>query len=83
MTKGRTGLRLGEVRHVLGLRCAWFGAIRTAADPALAAGGSAEVAVTVKASKAGTVLLLAVAAAQVPDPHPLNNLSIQAITIKH
>jgi hypothetical protein len=47
------------------------------------AGGSAEVAVTVKASKAGTVLLLAVAAAQVPDPHPLNNLSIQAITIKH
>jgi hypothetical protein len=49
------------------------------------AGGSAEVAATVKASKAGTVLLLAVAAAQVPDPHPhpLNNLSIQAITIKH
>jgi hypothetical protein len=39
--------------------------------------------VSVTKGRAGAVLLLAVAAAQVPDPHPLNNLSIQAITIKH
>jgi uncharacterized repeat protein (TIGR01451 family) len=72
---------LSEVSCTQG--CTRYGNVLVWAVPALAAGGSAEVAVTVKASKAGTVLLLAAAAAQVPDPHPLNNLSIQAITIKH
>jgi uncharacterized repeat protein (TIGR01451 family) len=72
---------LSEVSCTQG--CTRYGNVLVWAVPALAAGGSAEVAVTVKASKAGTVLLLAAAAAQVPDPRPLNNLSIQAITIKH
>jgi uncharacterized repeat protein (TIGR01451 family) len=72
---------LSEVSCTQG--CTRYGNVLVWTLPALAAGGSAQVAVTVKASKAGTVLLLAVAASGVPDPHPLNNLSIQAMTIEH
>jgi Domain of unknown function DUF11 len=49
----------------------------------LASGASAKFAITVKATAAGKALVLAAAASQNPDPHPLNNISIQQITIKH
>ena len=47
----------------------------------LASGASAKFAITVKASAKGNVLVLAAAASQNPDPHPLNNISIRQITI--
>ena len=47
----------------------------------LASGASAKFAITVKASAKGNVLVLAAAASQNPDPHPLNNISIRLITI--
>ena len=47
----------------------------------LASGASAKFAITVKASATGNVLVLAAAASQNPDPHPLNNISIRPITI--
>jgi uncharacterized repeat protein (TIGR01451 family) len=49
----------------------------------LASGASAKFAVTLQASATGKVLVLAAAASQNPDPDPLNNISIQQITIKH
>jgi len=48
----------------------------------LASGKSATFTITVKASAAGKVLVLAAAASQNPDPNPLNNISVQQITIK-
>ena len=47
----------------------------------LASGASAKFAITVRASAAGKVLVLAAAGSQNPDPHPLNNISVQQITI--
>ena len=47
----------------------------------LASGVSAKFSITVKASAKGKVLVLAAAGLQNPDPHPLNNISIQQITI--
>jgi hypothetical protein len=41
----------------------------------------ARFAVTLKASTAGKVVVLAAAAPQKPDPHPLNNISVQQISI--
>lgn len=49
----------------------------------LASGTSAKFTLTVKASATGKVLVLAAAASQNPDPHPLNNVAIQQISIKH
>lgn len=47
----------------------------------LASGASSSFSITVKASKAGTALVLAVAASQNPDPKPLNNIAIGRIAI--
>jgi uncharacterized repeat protein (TIGR01451 family) len=49
----------------------------------LASGASAEFAITLKASAAGKIVVLAAAASQNPDPKPLNNIAISQITIKH
>jgi hypothetical protein len=47
----------------------------------LASGDSAQFAVTVKASAAGRVRVLAAAISQHCDPNPRNNVSVQEITI--
>jgi hypothetical protein len=47
----------------------------------LASGASAKLGLTVRASAASTVQVVAAAAAQNPDPHPLNDTSVQQITI--
>jgi hypothetical protein len=49
----------------------------------LASGASATARIILQASKTGTALVLAVAASQNPDPHPLNNIAISQISIKH
>jgi large repetitive protein len=48
----------------------------------LADGASSSFAITVKASKTGTALVLALAASQNPDPKPLNNIAIASISIE-
>ena len=48
----------------------------------LASGASDKLAITVKASRTGTATVLAAVASQSPDPDPLNNISIQQISIK-
>jgi hypothetical protein len=63
--------------------CARHGNVLVWTLPTLASGATSQFSVTIKASKAGSVLLLAAVADQVPDPHPLNNISIQAVTIRH
>jgi hypothetical protein len=47
----------------------------------LASGASAKFAITVKATGAGKALVLAAAASQNLDPRPLNNISLQQVTI--
>ena len=49
----------------------------------LGSGASAKFTITVKASRTGTATVLAAATSQSPDSHPLNNISIQQISIKH
>jgi Domain of unknown function DUF11 len=61
--------------------CTRHGNLFTWSLGTLASGASSGFSVTVKASKAGTVLVLAVAASQNPDPKPLNNIAIDKITI--
>ena len=61
--------------------CARHANVFTWTLASLTSGASAKFSITVKASAAGKVLVLAAAASQNPDPHPLNNISIQQITI--
>ena len=61
--------------------CARHANVFTWTLASLASGASAKFAITVKASTAGKVVVLAAAASQNPDPHPLNNISAQQITI--
>ena len=61
--------------------CARHANVFTWTLASLASGASAKFTITVKASAAGKVLVLAAAASQNPDPNPLNNISIQRITI--
>jgi uncharacterized repeat protein (TIGR01451 family) len=61
--------------------CARHANVFTWTLASLASGASAKFAITVKASTAGKVVVLAAAASQNPDPHPLNNISVQQITI--
>ena len=61
--------------------CARHANVFTWTLASLASGTSAKLAITVKASAAGKALVLAAAASQNPDPHPLNNISLQQITI--
>ena len=63
--------------------CARHANIYTWTLASLASGTSAKFTITVKASRTGTATVLAAAASQSPDPHPLNNISIQQISIKH
>ncbi|MEV4515225.1 putative Ig domain-containing protein [Dactylosporangium sp. NPDC049525] len=49
--------------------------------PTLASGASAQFSITVKASATGRAPVLAAAASPSPDPHPLNNVSIDTITV--
>ena len=65
------------------LSCARHANVFTWSLASLASGASAKFAVTVKASAAGKVVVLAAAASQNPDPHPLNNIAIQTISINH
>ena len=61
--------------------CARHANVFTWTLASLASGASAQFAITVKASAAGKVLVLAAAASQNPDPNPLNNITVQQITI--
>ena len=61
--------------------CARHANVFTWSLASLASGASAKFAITVKASAAGKVAVLAAAASQNPDPKPLNNISIQQIKI--
>ena len=63
--------------------CTRYANVFTWALPSLASGTSATFSITVRASKTGTALVLAAAASHNPDPHPLNNIATQQITIKH
>jgi uncharacterized repeat protein (TIGR01451 family) len=71
---------LSEVSCTAG--CTRHGNVYTWTLPSLASGASSEFAITVKASKKGTALVLAVTASQNPNPHPLNAIAIQTISIK-
>jgi uncharacterized repeat protein (TIGR01451 family) len=62
--------------------CARHANIYTWTVASLASGASAKFTLTVKASRAGTATVLAAAASQSPDPNPLNNISVQQISIK-
>ena len=62
--------------------CARHGNVYIWTLTSLASGASAKFSITVKASRTGTATVLAVAASQSPDPHPLNNISIQQVSIK-
>jgi YVTN family beta-propeller protein len=70
---------LSEVSCTSG--CARYANVFTWSLASLAKGASAQFSITVKASAAGKVLVLAAAASQNPDPNPLNNISLQQITI--
>jgi hypothetical protein len=61
--------------------CTRHGNVFTWALGTLASGASTSFTITVKASKAGTALVLAVAASQNPDPKPLNNIAISLIAV--
>jgi large repetitive protein len=63
--------------------CARHGNVYTWTLASLASGASAKFAITVKASKTGTALVLALAASQNADPKPLNNIATALISIKH
>jgi uncharacterized repeat protein (TIGR01451 family) len=71
---------LSEVSCTLG--CARHANVLTWTLAALASGTSVKFAVTVRASAAGRILILAAAASQNPDPRPLNNISLRQVTIK-
>ena len=62
--------------------CARHGNVYTWTLASLAAGASSHFALTVKASKAGTALVLGVTASQNPNPDPLKAVAIQTISIK-
>ncbi len=62
--------------------CARHGNVYTWMQASLGDGASAQFSITVKASRAGLATVLAVAASQSPDHEPLNNISLQLITIK-
>ena len=72
---------LSEVSCTSG--CVRHGSVFTWTLTSLASGASSKFAIAVKASKTGSALVLGIAASRTPDPHPLNNLSIQWISIKH
>jgi hypothetical protein len=57
-----------------------FGRLRVDAA-SLASGASAKFAITVQASAAAKALVVATTASQNPDPRPLNNISLQEITV--
>jgi uncharacterized repeat protein (TIGR01451 family) len=62
--------------------CARHGNVYTWTQASLGDGASAQFSITVKASRAGLATVLAVAASQSPDHEPLNNISLQLISIK-
>ena len=62
--------------------CARHGNVYTWTQSSLGDGASAQFSITVKASRACLATVLAVAASQSPDRKPLNNISLQLITIK-
>lgn len=62
--------------------CARHGNVYTWTLASLGDGASAQFGITVKASRAGLATVLAVAASQSPDHEPLNNISLQLISIK-
>jgi uncharacterized repeat protein (TIGR01451 family) len=62
--------------------CTRHGNVYTWTQASLGDGASAQFSITVKASRAGLATVLAVAASQSPDHEPLNNISLQLITIK-
>jgi uncharacterized repeat protein (TIGR01451 family) len=61
--------------------CTRHGNVFTWSIGTLASGASSSFSITFKASKAGTVSVLAVAASQNPDPKPLNNIAIDKVTL--
>ena len=61
--------------------CAEHDNLLTWAQAALPAGGALTFTLTIQANAAGKALVLAAAAAHNPDPHPLNNIALQQITI--
>ena len=61
--------------------CARHANVFTWTLASLASGASAKFTITVKASRTGTATVLAAAVSANPDPHPLNNISLQQITI--
>jgi uncharacterized repeat protein (TIGR01451 family) len=71
---------LSEVSCTAG--CARHGNVFTWTLTSLASGASSKFAITVKASKKGTALVLGVTASQNPNPHPLNAVATQTISIK-
>ena len=62
--------------------CARHANVFTWTLASLASGASAKFSVTVRATAAGKVQVLAAASSQNPDPNPRNNISIQQVTIK-
>ena len=62
--------------------CARHSNVYTWTLASLGDGASAQFSITVKASRAGIAAVLAVATSQSPDHEPLNNISLQLITIK-
>jgi hypothetical protein len=63
--------------------CAEHGNLLTWAQPSLPAGGAATFTLTIQASATGKAPVLAAAAAHNPDPHPLNNIALQQVTVTH
>ena len=62
--------------------CARHGNVYVWTLASLGNGASAQFSITVKASRAGTATVLAVAASQSPDRNPLNNISLAQVSIK-
>jgi uncharacterized repeat protein (TIGR01451 family) len=62
--------------------CARHGNVYVWTLASLGNGASAQFSITVKASRAGTATVLAVAASQSPDRNPLNNISLAPVSIK-
>lgn len=61
--------------------CATYGNVILWKQPSLAAGASVQDTVTVKATRSGLAPVLGGAVSSSPDPKPLNNIALTAITI--
>jgi uncharacterized repeat protein (TIGR01451 family) len=61
--------------------CATYGNVILWQQSSLAAGASVQDTVTVKATRAGLALVLGGAVSSSPDPRPLNNIALTAITL--